>query len=135
MEIVFDAIGFILTGIGYLFATIVVLILLAVVFGNKVLWKFEAEGYSEAFEGNKVKVKLMSVDKKGKTLEIRGKKKQEWSDDNLDVLLNGFRVVSVTPERIKDGRARIEIEIEEPSKGDTLQLLIRNNEVYSEKIV
>ncbi len=135
MELVFDAIGFILTGIGYLFAAIIVLVVMAIFFGKKVIWKFKAEGYSEAFEGNKVRVKLKNLDKKGQTLEIRGKTKSEWRTDNLDVLLNGFRIASVSPDQIKNGSAELNINIEEPSRGDTLSLLINDREVYSEKIV
>ena len=135
MEMLFDAIGFILTGIGYLFATIVVLVILAIFFGNKILWKFEAEGYSDAFEGNRVRVKLKNVDKKGQSIKIRGRLKAEWREENLDVLLNGFRLVSVEPAQFKNGRAEIGIRIEAPSKGDTLTLLLKNQEVYSEKLI
>jgi hypothetical protein len=136
LEVILGGAAFLLQGIGYFFVGILVLIVLAVIFGDRKLWEYEVQGHCDACENGKLEIELKHLKNKGVTLEIEGKFKPEYLNKEILILLNGYDLASFGAEVNDGSRYQLEkaIRIEEPSVGDTISVLIDREELFSQKL-
>ena len=136
LELIFEGISYIAIGIGFFIAGFFVLIVLALIFGDRKLWEYEAEGYCEAGQNDKIKVEIKHLKRKGKYVRISGSFKTDYQNKDIMIFLNGFKLVRFDASINKNKRMFHEqpVDIEEPKSGDTLSIRIDDEEVFSHKI-
>ena len=135
-----DALGMAIQFIGYGIAGFILLIILAIVlgalFGEKTLWDYEAEGFSEACEKGSFEVDLECKEKKGSFVEIRGNLKTEFRNKPIEVYLNNFHLVTFSADENQSGK-RFEkkfVNFSEPNAGDTVMVEIDGQEIFSSQL-
>ncbi len=124
MDLLADIIGIILQGIGIVIVGGVALFFIIILFGDEILWNFQANGDCEAFTKNKVKIKLKHTKKKGMFLEIRQHLKPEFQNKHITVLLNGALIATLDGNNFTKSAApiNIPIAIDKPKKGHIVAL-------------
>ena len=135
-----DALGMAIQFIGYGIAGFIILIIVAIVlgalFGEKTLWDYEAEGFSEACDKGSFEVDLECKEKKGSFVEIRANLKSEYRNKPVSVYLKNFHLVTFSAEENEAGK-RFEkkfINFSEPSAGDVVMVEIDGQEVFSSQL-
>jgi len=140
IETILGILDFLVTGVGYFFAGLFIVVMIAVIFtvltGDRILWEYEAEGHCDACENGKIDVELKRGKKKGISLEVKGKFKAEFIDKEILILLSGYKLASFDANTNNGSQLRLtkSLEIEEPKAGDTLSIRIGEEEIFSQKI-
>lgn len=136
VESAMDIFAFLLQGIGYFFAGLFVLVILAIIFGDRKFWEYEAEGYCEACANDKIKIEIKCLKKKGTTLQIKGKFKPEFTGKEIRILLNDYKLTSF-PESENDGSQywlKKSLDIDEPKAGDTLSVELARQKIFTQQL-
>jgi len=136
IETIVEIFSFLLQGVGYFFAGLIVLVILTIILGDRKLWEYEVQGYCDACTNNKIEVEIKCSKKKGTSVEIEGKFKPEYIDKAITLLLNGYTIASFTELENNGAQYKLEkrLQIDEPKVGDTLSVELSNREIFSQRL-